>query len=305
VQRQKIILIIGIVLALVSAVMVKIYIDQQVRLKNEQVRKNAQQQLEQRLANQAAVLVAKQDIARGTVIDAEMLETAVVPNQYVQPYAVTSLDRIAGMITVAPISKGEQIVSTKLTQQREAGAVGGLAAATPIGKRAITISVDNIAAVAGMIRPGDYVDVITSIPVPVQTPDGKQAMQEAKIPLFQNILVLAVGQQTGTVVSAEASRYKKEEEKAEAASPLITLALSPQEANLLAFVSEQGKIRLVLRSPADSKTEPIQPASWQTLFQYLAPSQEAAKPEVEEAKPESQYIEIYRGLNKEKILLSK
>jgi pilus assembly protein CpaB len=304
--RQRIILIIGIVLALIAVFMIKVYLDQQ-RL---EVQEQAKKKIAQLQANQAAVLVAKQDIPRGTVIEPDMLETAVVPNQFVQPQAVTSLDRIAGMITVVPISQGEQITLNKLSTQKGISAGGGLAELTPVGKRAITIAVDNIASLAGMIRPGDYVDVIAMIPVPVQTADGKQAAQAAVMPLFQNVLVLAVGTETSAVPAAQPeSRYKKQEAKEP--SPLITLALASQEASLIAFVQEQGKIRLTLRSPADSKTEPIQPASWDTLFQYLMPKEMQQKtPEQPAVKKEpivpadtTTYIEIERGGAKEKVPL--
>lgn len=272
--------------------MVKVYLDQERRVMQEQAKKT----LAQIQANQTAVLVAKKDIPRGITIEAEMLETAIVPNQYLQPQAVTSLDRISGMIVIAPISKGEQITLSKLSH-REAQA-GSLAMVTPIGKRAITISVDNIAALAGMIKPTDYVDVIAMVNVPVQTPEGKTITQIAVMPIFQNVLVLAVGQETGAVVTPDESRYKREEKKE--ISPLITLALSPQEANLIAFVQEQGKIRLILRSPADAQVQPVQPASWEALFQYVMP----VKPEPkEEIKVDT--VEIYRGLNKEIVTLSK
>ena len=81
---------------------------------------------------------------------------------------------------------------------------------------------------------------------------------------------------------------------------LITLALSPQDAGLIAFVQEQGKIRLTLRSPADAKVEQVQPATWETLFKYLMPqnqTQEVVKPE----NPDD-YVEVYHGLNKERVL---
>jgi len=188
-KQQKIILLIGVILAVFAVIMVKAYIDQQ----RQTIKEQAKKALAQIQANQAAVLVARDDIAEGTAIDAEMLETAIVPNQYLQPQAVTSLDRITGMMVVAPIAKGEQITLSKLSFTRKtAGA--GLAEATPVGKRAITISVENISSLAGMIKPGDYVDVIAMVPVPVQTADGQQASQSAVIPLFQNIPVLAVGQ---------------------------------------------------------------------------------------------------------------
>lgn len=290
-------MIAGIALAIISVLLLNVYLNQQRKTIQEQARKA----LSYIQANQSAVLVAKNDIARGSIIDAQMLETAIIPNQYLQPQAVTSLDRIAGMITIAPISKGEQLSLTKLTQPRQADA-GGLAETTPVGKRAITISVDNISSLAGMIKPQDYVDVIAMIPVPAQTPEGKPVIEPAVTPLFQNVLVLAVGQEIG-VLSQSESRYKKEEKKE--TSSLITLALNPQEANLIAFVQEQGKIRLILRSPADSKIEPVQPASWDALFQYIMP-QQVTKPELKaEPQETTEYVEIYRGLNKERVPLSK
>jgi pilus assembly protein CpaB len=210
------------------------------------------------------------------------------------------------MMAIAPISRGEQITLTKLSYPKESGE---LADVTPVGKRAITLSVDNIASLAGMIQAGDYVDVITMLPVPVQSPDGKQTTQTAIVPLFQNVLVLAVGQEIGTV-SREKGRYEKTEARRET-SPLITVALTPQEASLIAFVQEQGKIRFVLRSPTDSQIEVVQPATWDTLFQYIMPkdkqvadSESAKKEELVSSLPVPSYVEIYRGLKKEKVPLT-
>lgn len=295
-QKQRIILIVGIVLAIVAVFMVKAYLDEQRRI----MVVNTKKTIETIQANQSSVLVAKQDIARGAVISPDSLEVAIVPNKFVQPQAVTSLDRIAGMMTTVPISKGEQISLSKLTFPKHAGA---LADVTPIGKRAISVTVDNIAALAGLLKAGDYVDVIAMVPIPVQTAEGKQSAQVAVVPLFQNVLVLAVGRDLGA--PKEERRYKQEE--ARETNPAITLALTPQESSLIAFVQEQGKIRLVLRSPSDSQIEPVQPASWDTLFQYIMPKRQ--EPPKEEQKVEQPvppgYVEVYRGLNKEKMPMSR
>ena len=293
-QKQQIILLSGIVLALMAVFMIKIYLDQQRQIIKQQERKRIEREKE----GQVSVLIAKKDIPKGSEIKADSVEENIIPKQFVQPKPVTSLERLAGMVTTADISKGEQITLTKLKWPQEATG-GSLASATPVGKRAITISVDNIAALAGMIKPGDYVDVITMVNVPMQTPEGKQAAQTAVIPLFQNSLVLAVGQEIGTPSSVEG---RKKEEKREVSSSIITLALSPQEANLIAFVQEQGKIRLTLRSPADSQAQPFQLTTWDTLFQYVMPTKEMSKPE---SKEEVAYVEIYRGLNRERLPLSK
>ena len=305
-MRKKLPLIIGIIMALVATYLVKIYTDQQ----RSAVIAEANRKLSKIQAEQVPVLVAARDMAKGTVLDKDSVSVAIISSQYVQPQAATSLDRVAGMLSAVPLSKGEQITLNKLIAVKDtSSSTSSLAMATPIGKRAVTISVDSISAVGGMIRPGDYVDVVAMIVVPMTTAQGKQANQATSVSLFQNVLVLAIGQDLSSMpqeTSASGSRYKKEERKVD--SSMITLALNPKEANLLGFVQDQGKIRLVLRSPADAQIEQIQAASWDSLFQYLMPpevveaqAQQAAV--TKETKPES-YVEIYRGLNKEKFVIT-
>jgi pilus assembly protein CpaB len=306
IAKQKLILISGVVLGLVAIVMTKMYLDQQ----QEIIQEKAKKAIATMQSNQTAVLVAKQDIPRGAMIKAEMFESSVIPNKFVQPQAVTSLDRISGMVTIAPISKGEQISLSKLANAKQSGG-GDLADVTPSGKRAISIVVDNISSLSGMVKPGDYVDVLATIQVPTQGTDGKVVGQMAVIPLFQNVLVLAVGTNTGGMASGgSSSRYAEKDNPSPASGGniLITLAMGPQEANLIAFVQEQGKVRLIMRSPADAKIEPLTPASWETLFQYIMPPKPKNEPPPVTVKPvvdTTEYIEVLRGLNKEKVPLSK
>ncbi len=297
IEKQKLILISGIVLGVVAILMTKVYLDQQ----RQEAEARAKKSLVKMQANQTVVLVAKQDIPMGSLIESHMIDSAIVPNQFIQPQVATSIDRVLGMVSLAPISKGEQISLSKLSKSRKDGGES-LAGNTPSGKRAVSIAVDSIASVSGMVRPGDYVDVIATLQVPVQGADGQISNQMAVVPLFQNVLVLAVGQKTGFAGKAE-NRYGENESFS---GGLITLALGPQEANLVAFVQEQGKIRLTLRSPADANVEPVVPASWDTLFQYIMPQQKITEvketPAVDTA---SEYVEVFRGLNKEKVSLSK
>lgn len=296
-QKQRLILIIGIVLGIIAVFMIKVYLDQRER----DLAERAKQLAEQDRANQSVVLIATRDIPVGAAIEKDMVDSKIVPNQYIQPQAVGALDRVQGMVAVSAIAKDEQITLPKLKYPQEERRGSSLLNVPP-GKRAIAISVDNIASLVGMIRPNDHVDVIAMVPVPGTAPDGTQITQLVALPLFQDVLVLAVGDQTAD----EGGRYSKRAEKQEG-SPLITLALGAQEANIIAFVHEQSKIRLTLRSPADSKIEKVAPANWDTVLQYAMPdlmsvqdAQKKMKPKVEE-----EYIEIYRGLSKEKLPLSK
>jgi pilus assembly protein CpaB len=303
IEKQKLILISGVVLGVVAILMTKMYLDQQ----KQEAQAQAKKTLAKIQANQSVVLVAKQDIASGSVIEANMLESSIVPNQFIQPQAATSIERVLGMITLAPISKSEQISLSKLSKARRESGGSSLASNTPAGKRAISIAVDNMASLSGMVRPGDYVDVIATLQVPVQGADGQISSQVAVVPLFQNVLVLAVGQNTGFTAGAT-SRYSEKEAPSSGGGGLITLALASQEANLIAFVQEQGKMRLTLRSPADASVEPVVPASWETLFQYIMPQQKSAEVKETPAAPvvdTTEYVEVFRGLNKEKVSLAK
>jgi pilus assembly protein CpaB len=289
--KQRLVLILGTVLALITAFLVKAWMDQQRDIIADQVKMQAAQQQEKFMS----VLFAKKEIPAGSPVDAGFVEMKSVPERQVLPQSVTSLDRIQGMVAIADIFQGEPVTITKLAYPKTAS---GLADVTPVGRRAITISVDNIASLGGMVKPGDYVDVIVLISVPVQLPDGKQMNDNRVIPLFQNIEVLAVGQST---VSAERKlgRYVQEsKEETGSRSPLITLSLTPKEAGILAYISESGKIRLVLRNPQDNRTEPVEITDLAALFRYLSPQVEQQQP-----PPPTDFVEVYRGLEKEKVPL--
>lgn len=303
-------LVIGVAFSILAVMLLNLYLSTE--------RKTMEQRLKRVFSDQyktlSSVMVASHDIAKGTEIDPSLLETKIIPNQYVEPQAVTSVDRISGLKAAVRISRGEQVTLSKLITQRQA--MGrSLAMATPVGKRAITITVDTLTGLGGMIMPGDYVDVIVLLPTPMRSPDGTTTTQTLTVPLFQNVLVLAVGtellQGRGQEEGGAAWRWgakRSRSSKQQKSSPLITLALAPQEASLLSFVKEQGRVQLTLRSPADSEKKPVPPASWDTLFHYMnsfLPQQPkpTRRDDVEIEKPRE--VEVYKGLEREYMTISK
>ncbi len=297
--RKKLPLIIGIILGIAAIFLIRQYIQQErIRLMRAAQRKSAETQ-----KDLVSVVVAKTEIPPGAIIEARSLDMQLVPVSAFHPETARSLERVIGMMAVLPISKGEQILLSKLTS---AGRVISLAVTTPVGKRAITVPIDNISSVGGMVRPGDYVDIMGVIDVPAIR-EGKQVTQMTIIPLFQNVLVLAMGSQLIGDSPPSVGRGEVSRETPAQVPPTVTLALSPQGASLLAFISEQGKIRLILRSPVeDSQIQPMPLASWDTLFQYLYPEMVERERPVEEAPKEKlREIEIYRGLKRETLPLEK
>lgn len=180
---------------------------------------------------------------------------------------------------------------------------------TPPGKRALTILVDSLAAVGGLVNPGDFVDIIARLELPdVDEGDPKKKSKEKEsltTVLFQNIQVLAVG--TNFNPTGEIPPYEIQQK---AKNLNVTLAVSPEEAGLLTFAQEHGELQLSLRSPAETEDKVLQQvASWDALADFVlenqgtqlripgkkapaVPSEEEPAEEVEVKKPP---IQIFRG----------
>lgn len=281
-------LIIAVASAFIATILVITWLNQQQRRMAEDMSKR----FKELHSNTVDAIYAKADIPKGKIISEDMIFTKPMTKSSLPIEAATSVARVIDRISAVNIKEGS-IIQLDMVGPPVAGEYT-LAMKTPIGKRAISVPVDNISSLVGMIKPGDYVDVISLILLPAMV-EGKQAAQPATVPLFQNVQVLAVGSQLGRPQEAEISlRRRREEPGLKESVPLITLALSPEETNLLAFVQEQGKIRLVLRSPADAKTEVVQPANWETLLKYLYPNIDLHPVEEEPSQ-----VEVMRGFKKE------
>ena len=170
---------------------------------------------------------------------------------------------------------------------------------TPPGKRAVTIMIDSLSAVGGLVNPGDFIDVIGQLDLS-GSGNAKESGSGQKVTtvLFQNVQVLAVG--TNFEPIATVTAYDMQQKTR---SLNVTLALTPEEVGLLAFAQEHGKLQLSLRSPAEKENQMLQVASWATLSDYLLEHQgtELNVPKSramgvvgskEEVKP---YIQIFRS----------
>jgi pilus assembly protein CpaB len=189
------------------------------------------------------VVVASMQILEGQEIKEDMVTVKMLPAEAIVDKAATSLGDIVGRISSATVEPGEQLLVSRFFKSGETSS--GLAIAIEKGKRAITVAVDPVSGVAGLINPRDNVDILLVIGVTEATasPDGSAPKTTviSKL-LLQNIKVLATGK---TIVpGGEASDAKTVD--------TITLSVTPEQALKLNFATSEGKIRLVLRSPIDS-----------------------------------------------------
>ena len=250
------------------------------------------------------VLVAQQDIPVQVPIAPGDITIKEVPIQYIQPGAANSIDQVIGQIASSPIAAGEQILQTKLLPPGNIGKT--LSQITPQGKRAVTVTVDNISDISNLIQPGDHIDVFAFLTPPstmaslaANSPKTTEVSSSTSlVPLFQNVEVLAVGDVFVPTNRLEVPKEPTRGLSTRNTASTVTLALNPQEAVLISFVQDNGRLRLILRSSEDVKKEAIKPADWDTLFQYLYPDK------VIDAQGNVPTVEIYHGLRKEIIPLS-
>jgi pilus assembly protein CpaB len=204
-----------------------------------------------------AVVIAKKDIKELEVLDETNLTIKNVPNEFVQPGTGPNLADFKGLLAVAPINKDEQITRTKITQL---GARTGLARQIAVGKRAVTIRVDDFTAVAKLLKPGDRVDVLTTID---PSGSGNKLFLEART-ILQDVLVLATGKYVTNTVPGimESDQFKPDSksmvklaEYTQYAS--VTLEVDPFQAQALYYATKNLDIYLSLRNNDDNVKEEL------------------------------------------------
>jgi pilus assembly protein CpaB len=203
------------------------------------------------------VAVASFDITRGATITAEMIKTAKL-NVATLPAGVFKADEVSalvGRVAIVDVIQNEAILQAKLAPL---DATRGVAALIDPSKRAMSVRVDDEVGVAGFIKPNDRIDVFVTVDTEGEAgSDGEEAEVEAFTKLvLADTLVLAIG--------TELVRQGKDE----TATPVqvITLEVTPGEAEKLALASSRGKFRLALRSPLTKDVALTPGATIETLL---------------------------------------
>ena len=227
-------------------------------------------------ASGVRVVVAADDIEVGAKLKASDLGVITVPQSSIPSGAFSSPTKLVGRGAVLPIGKGDFILPNKLAAV-DAGA--GLPSMIPPGMRAVSVRVNDVVSVAGFVQPGTRVDVLDT---------GGNDRQT--ITVLQNVAVIAVG---GSLLERLAG---------EQSAPVITLLVSPDDAQKLAMASQEGRIQLALRNPLDTKKDAIAATRASSLYSIDKPSTTEAKPRVRKVTakvsapaPGPYQVEMIRG----------
>lgn len=179
------------------------------------------------------VVVAANDIQVGSKLAKGDVRRATFPLSSVPPNAFSRESQVIGRGAVLPIGKGDFILPGKLAAE-DAGA--GLPSLIPPGMRAVSVRVNDVVSVAGFVQPGTRVDVLS-------TGNQGSGNERQTTTVLENVAVIAVGRSlldrmiTGDTQNAS----------------VITLLVSPDDAQKLTLASQEGRIQLALRNPLDTQ----------------------------------------------------
>ena len=234
----KAVLLLALFLGLVSAVLVYVYLS---RAGGEETAASG---------DTKEVLVAKEDIAVATRITDSMVELKAIPVDAVHPDSFPSTEGVVGNLARYPIAAGEQVLSSRVASSSMTLPEGEelpLPYIVPEGKRAVSMNTSALIAAGGLIRPGDYVDVILTVKL------GSD--QIARI-VLQNLEVLALDQEmekaAPKVENAPEAQTAAAEGKINPEAATVTLAVTPMEGEVLTTAEEcasnfSGRLALALR----------------------------------------------------------
>ncbi|MBZ5553864.1 MAG: Flp pilus assembly protein CpaB [Acidobacteriia bacterium] len=250
----------SLLLAVVAVILVAVYL-------------NTREAALLELATPRDAVVATDDILANTPIDESQVKLAKIPQKYLQPGPLSDLRLVIGQVSTVPVLKGSQISGTQLSSY---GRGTGLAFKVPRGKRAVTVAVNDINGVATLVQPGNYVDIVALVkfgsfpanamanPMSIAANQQSQAMT-----LFQNVLVLATGRDTGEAFNLSGQERTQAKQRLEqygqtgnpgkadttgVAYTSVTFAMTPENAQDLILAQNIGDLTLVLRSYLEKDT---------------------------------------------------
>lgn len=181
------------------------------------------------------IVVVRRDTPAGTYLTEQLLATREVPLRYASASSVGAdeYESVLGKILQVSMKAGEPVLSTSVGAPAD-----GFSEQVRHGIRAMTIEIDEVNSVSGMLRPGDRIDLLFSTRSPLAGANGSDISR----PLMQDLLVLATGSQTD-------NRYEGPDEFN--AFNTMTVEVSPEQAQKLVLAQRSGRLTALLRNPDD------------------------------------------------------
>ena len=178
------------------------------------------------------VVMARTDVNVGAALTTQQLRTVEWPKEYVPRGSFDNEDELVGRVLRRALADGEPILEPSLLPE---GSEAGLVSVIDDESRAVSVKVDAIIGVAGFVNPGTRVDVLATL---------RNLATRDKVPytkvILQDVPVLAIDQKMETAQNGEPELVS-----------VVTLEVTPTDAEKLAYSAHEGRLQLALRGPGD------------------------------------------------------
>jgi pilus assembly protein CpaB len=225
---------------------------------------------------QVRLAVAARDLPVGAVLAMEDIKLVDWPGEVLPLGYSGSAEDLAGRGLLTHVRANEPLLVEKLAD-RDGG--GGMPILIPAGMRAVSVRVDEVVQVAGFVTAGTRVDVLVTLDA-----SSDQASTTTRV-ILQNVTVLAAGQ---TVT--------RDREGTPLTVSVITLLVTPDDAERLTLAATQGRIQLALRSMLDNGESSTSGARVSSLVQ---PQRQGSGParavRVQTTRTDTTIVETIRG----------
>jgi len=210
------------------------------------------------------VVVVQGGVAQGEKADGAIADGRLVLGERrsidIPANAVTRLDDVKGQVATIDLTEDEIVTTSKF-----AGSVGNSSSSSNSlseGMTAVTLSFDSVKGVAGLVSPGDYVNILAAMKPLDSTVEQQPRAAEAPMSQYvaQKVKVLAIGTNLGTPAAKDGAAG---EDAATTTSDMVTFEVPPEVApTLVAFSSKELYLSLVR---PDYQPRPVPPVG------YLSP----------------------------------
>jgi len=211
------------------------------------------------------IVVARHDLAAGTVVDADSMAVREVPADLVPGSAVRPerFEQHAGARIGQPMRSGEPLLVAAIVGSD----ASPFSSRIRPGIRAMSVLVDEVNSVSGMLQPGDRIDLLFTVRPPASP--GMPPAQEVTSALMQDMTVLATGRQV---------RADKGDSAGMRHFTAITVEVSPAQAQQLIVAQRSGKLTAMLRNPEDRQPWRPRAMDLNALLGVDAPQRAVAVP---------------------------
>ena len=202
-------------------------------------------------------IVAAHDLPAGTRLASEHLAIRTFPTMAASSDSVPPerYSELSGAVLRSTLRGGDLVLPVHAAKYEHVAFSSHLST----GRRAITMPVDAINSVSGLLQPGDLIDLYVSF---------EYQRRRITAPLLQGVLVLATGATTQYAEDAQQDRS--------GSYATVTLDAAPEDAVKLVAARQSGIITAVLRPAHDS--EPTQKAVRGDLASLLGVNKPASPP---------------------------